>query len=673
MVKLGVGQSFAEFTLDGVLGRGGTGLVYLARHPRMPGQVALKLLANEVSADPRLRSRFEQEANAIARLNHPGIVGLHDRGMHNDQLWIAMQYIRGTDAAQLMPQEVSPHRAVRIITETAAALDFAHSRGVLHRDVKPANILLATPEPGHEERAVLTDFGIARLVDSNLQLTSTGTFTATMAFASPEQLTGAPVDHRADQYALGCTLFTLLTGRPPFVSENPGEVAAGHLNRSMPRLSVFRRDTPPQLDRVLARATAKRREDRYPTCTEFAVAAAEALAGQAAAREPHPLAEQVGTRAGGAAPSPGAAPTGAAVPGRDSAPTGEATPGRGPAPAGDVRSASRDAVRQGFSYASPSAQHSADHRGADATSQQGTILGKLTGGLLLAGAMLGIGASILPIVSVWLPPFGLQRWYAWQVETESMSGRTGSATHLLAVAFVMSIVLAGASGVLLLRNTSRAWVRPFAALAAGLNFGVNLAAIIDMAEYQSQAYTDFVLGAGGWFLVGAATLALAALALSLAEAALSTPQPSPASPAGRSNRTTGALLTAAALLTAVTPFLGRENRGDAGYFAFFGVAPHTLFQSPDIALLLVALPAAAIGILLTVTPGPAHRHGMLLSTGALIGVTATAVLEASSELVGSWRFIEVFVLGEWLLTAATLLASLAVVASSSKKPNVAKR
>ncbi|WP_067695677.1 serine/threonine-protein kinase [Nocardia jejuensis] len=281
MVQLHPGQSFAGYTVVGVLGVGGMGSVYLAGHPRLPRQVALKLLAQEVSVDAEHRRRFEQEANAIARLDHPSIVGIHDRGMDDGHLWIAMQYIQGTDASRLDARQVSVERALRIITETAFALDFAHSRGVLHRDVKPANILLSAADTGRQERAILTDFGIARLLDANTQLTSTGTFTATLAYASPEQLSGEPVDHRTDQYSLGCTLFALLSGQSPFASTNPGQVVAGHIGKPVPRLGHIRRDVSPALDDVIARATAKRREDRYASCSEFAAAASAALTGRA--------------------------------------------------------------------------------------------------------------------------------------------------------------------------------------------------------------------------------------------------------------------------------------------------------------------------------------------------------------------------------------------------------
>ncbi|WP_280358025.1 serine/threonine-protein kinase [Nocardia otitidiscaviarum] len=281
MVPVSVGQTFAEYTLDGLLGKGGMGSVYLARHPRLPRRVALKLLAAEVSTDSELRQRFDREATAIARLDHPCIVGIHDRGMHDGHLWIAMQYIEGADASRVDPRTMTVERALRIITDTASALDYAHSRGILHRDVKPANILLSTAHTGREERAILTDFGIARLADANTQLTSTGLVTATLAFASPEQLSAERVDPRSDQYSLACTFFTLLAGQPPFASTNAGQVVAAHLTKPFPRLSGVRADVPPMLDNVLARAAAKHPDGRFASCSEFVAAAAATLAGQA--------------------------------------------------------------------------------------------------------------------------------------------------------------------------------------------------------------------------------------------------------------------------------------------------------------------------------------------------------------------------------------------------------
>lgn len=273
-------ESFAGYLVEGVLGQGGMGTVYLARHPRLPRLVALKLLNRGVSEDRELRRRFEQEANVVARLDHPGIVGVYDRGTHDGHLWISMQYIRGTDAARLDPRTASPDQIVGIIRDTAHALDYAHSRGVLHRDIKPANILIAEPEAGRESRALLTDFGIARLLDADTKLTTTGTFTATLAYASPEQLSGEPVDHRADQYSLGCTLYTLLAGQPPYPSTNPGQIVAGHLAKPVPRLSDIRPALPRRLDDVIARAMAKHRDERFASCGDFATVAAAALRGE---------------------------------------------------------------------------------------------------------------------------------------------------------------------------------------------------------------------------------------------------------------------------------------------------------------------------------------------------------------------------------------------------------
>ncbi|RMI31021.1 serine/threonine protein kinase [Nocardia stercoris] len=256
------------------------GSVYLAQHPRLPRQVALKLLNHDISTDGELRRRFEQEADLVARLDHPNIVDVYDRGRDGDRLWISMRFVPGTDAARLDPRTVTPERAVRIVTETAAALDYAHSRGVLHRDVKPANLLLAAPSGGHGERSYLTDFGIARLTNSDAHLTSTGTVTATIAYASPEQLASYTVDHRSDQYSLACTLFALLTGRSPFEDANPARVIAGHLSTPPPPITALRPGLPPALDAVLARAMAKQAEDRFASCADFAVAVSNAFAGQ---------------------------------------------------------------------------------------------------------------------------------------------------------------------------------------------------------------------------------------------------------------------------------------------------------------------------------------------------------------------------------------------------------
>ncbi|MBF6163661.1 serine/threonine protein kinase [Streptomyces gardneri] len=285
---LRTGEVFAGYTIERLLGRGGMGSVYLARHPRLPRLTAMKLLNPELFDDTEIRTRFEREADLVARLDHPNIVPVFDRGVEGDRLWISMRYIDGTDAAALDAWTLSPLRAVQIIAETAKALDFAHSRGVLHRDVKPANILLERGEGG-EERVFLGDFGIARFRDDTGRLTQTGTFTATLAYAAPEQLSGAPLDHRADQYSLACTLFRLLTGTVPFDATNPVAVIQGHLSAPPPPVSRSRHGLPPALDAVLAKAMAKHAAGRFDSCTEFAVAAWQALTATAAPWPPPPL------------------------------------------------------------------------------------------------------------------------------------------------------------------------------------------------------------------------------------------------------------------------------------------------------------------------------------------------------------------------------------------------
>ncbi|MGW5317382.1 protein kinase domain-containing protein [Nocardia thailandica] len=279
------GDVFAGYLIERRLGRGGMGSVYLARHPRLPRRTALKVLDEELFADTELRARFEREADLVAQLDHPNIVTVYDRGADEGRLWISMQYIDGIDAATVDPAVLPPDRAVQIVGETAVALDFAHGRHVLHRDVKPANILLAKGTGG-QERVYLTDFGIARLTDDPGRLTQTGSFTATIAYASPEQLTGAMMSGRSDQYSLACTLYWLLAGVAPFEAAGPAAVIQGHLQQPPPVLSRVRPGLPAALDDVLAQAMAKYPGERFATCAEFAAAARHALSGRSSGALP---------------------------------------------------------------------------------------------------------------------------------------------------------------------------------------------------------------------------------------------------------------------------------------------------------------------------------------------------------------------------------------------------
>ncbi|GGL38496.1 hypothetical protein GCM10011588_61370 [Nocardia jinanensis] len=275
------GDVFAGFTVERLLGEGGMGAVYLARHPRLGKQTALKLLKPELFADAAIRTRFEREADLAAALDHPSIVTVYDRGVEGDHLWMCMQYIDGADAGTVNPLALAPDKAVQITAGVADALDYAHGMGVLHRDVKPSNILLARANPGQGERVFLTDFGLARLRAETVRLTQTGMFTATLAFASPEQMTGGEMDGRSDQYSLACALYWLLTGMAPFDSPNPADIIHGNLQLAPPPLAVKRRGLPPGLDPVLAKAMAKNPAHRYRTCVEFATAAEQALTAPA--------------------------------------------------------------------------------------------------------------------------------------------------------------------------------------------------------------------------------------------------------------------------------------------------------------------------------------------------------------------------------------------------------
>src|SRR5882757_5214198 len=271
-MPLGRGQEFAGYTIVRLLGSGGMGEVYLAQHPRLPRHDALKILPADVSADPEFRGRFNREADLAASLFHPHIVGVHDRGEFEGQLWITMDYVEGTDAGQLMkahyPNGMPEHDVCAIVTAVAGALDYANQRGLLHRDVKPANILLTEPEDG-ERRVLLADFGIARRLADVSGLTATNMTVGTVTHAAPEQLMGSDLDGRADQYALAATAFHLFTGAPPFEHSNPVAVISQHLNATPPKLSD-RRPELAHLDPVLSKALAKEPGDRFDRSREFA-------------------------------------------------------------------------------------------------------------------------------------------------------------------------------------------------------------------------------------------------------------------------------------------------------------------------------------------------------------------------------------------------------------------
>ncbi|MBC7301871.1 MAG: serine/threonine protein kinase, partial [Nocardia sp.] len=277
MHELRAGDVVAGYRIERVLGAGGMGSVYAARHPRLPRLVAVKLLHSSYSADPEFRGRFEREAELAGRLDHPNIVAIHDRGDEDGRLWIAMQYVAGTDAqSALRTGALTPDRALRIARSTADALDYAHADGLLHRDVKPANILLSESTGGGDERVLLTDFGIAKAIDEGTALTRTGSLVATLRYAAPEQLDGRGAGPRSDQYSLACTLFHLLTGRPPFTATSAGALVGAHLMQPAPRISELAPDLPAAADPVFARALAKDPDHRFASCAQMVAAATTA-------------------------------------------------------------------------------------------------------------------------------------------------------------------------------------------------------------------------------------------------------------------------------------------------------------------------------------------------------------------------------------------------------------
>src|ERR1700736_2991771 len=266
------GATFAGYSVLRTLGCDEMGDVYLAQHPRLPHWNALKVLSATLTEDREFRDRFMRETPIATTLYHPHILEVEYRGETDGQLWITMDYVNGTSAAQLIanrfPTGMPAGEVLATITAVADALDYAHSRGMLHRNVKPANILFTNPADG-EQQILLTDFGIARqLGDPNGALVPDLTG-ETVGYVAPEQLMGPDIDGRADQYALAATAFHLLTGAPPFQQSNPVAVISQHLTAAPPSLRDRRPDLA-RLDDILATAPAKNPHDRFHSCRAFA-------------------------------------------------------------------------------------------------------------------------------------------------------------------------------------------------------------------------------------------------------------------------------------------------------------------------------------------------------------------------------------------------------------------
>jgi serine/threonine protein kinase, bacterial len=292
-MPLNPGDVFAGYTIVRRLGSGGMGEVYLAQHPRLPRRDALKVLPARLTADEEYRQRFSREADIAAELWHPHIVGIHDRGEFEGQLWLSMDFVEGTDAAELLrdryPSGMPKAEAFEIVAAVADALDYAHLRGLLHRDVKPANILV-TEADSRGRRILLADFGIARQIGDISGLTATNMVVGTTGYSAPEQLMGKDIDGRADQYALGCTAFQLLTGAAPYQNSNAAVVISQHLSAAPPMIGE-RRPELASIDDAITKVLAKDPGARYSSCTDFAAA----LTGKPSAAAANTVAAQPAT------------------------------------------------------------------------------------------------------------------------------------------------------------------------------------------------------------------------------------------------------------------------------------------------------------------------------------------------------------------------------------------
>src|SRR3954454_20687288 len=272
-----LGASVAGYRVESVAGRGGMGVVYLARQIALDRPVALQLIAPDLARDEAFRARFARESRIAASLDHPNVIPVYEAGEDGGRLFIAMRFVDGTDLGRMLAEHgaLEPALAAELVAQAASALDAAHARGLVHRDVKPANLLVAGDVPARPH-VYLTDFGIARRDGSSVGLTTTGQWMGTPDYAAPEQIDGYDLDARSDVYALGCVLFAALTGTPPFGDRARMAKPAAPLHEPPPTLRSRRPSVPLALEPVVARALAKRPEERYQTAGELGAAALEA-------------------------------------------------------------------------------------------------------------------------------------------------------------------------------------------------------------------------------------------------------------------------------------------------------------------------------------------------------------------------------------------------------------
>jgi serine/threonine protein kinase len=279
--ELSAGEEFAGYRIERRLGRGGMGILYLAVEPGLDRHVALKLIAPEAAAEEVFARRFAEESRIAAAIEHPNVVPIYAAGEEAGVPFIAMRYVAGSDLGRRIARDgrLDPERATALIAQIGNGLDAIHAAGLVHRDVKPANVLLSGEEGA--EHAYITDFGVARNVATESGLTQTGRFVGTLDYVAPEQISGGEVDARADVYALGCLLFKLLTGEVPFPREAGAARRYAHLNDPPPAASLYVPEVSPALDDVIARAMSKAPGDRFPSAGDLGRATVAALSGTA--------------------------------------------------------------------------------------------------------------------------------------------------------------------------------------------------------------------------------------------------------------------------------------------------------------------------------------------------------------------------------------------------------
>ena len=278
VISFAPGSRIAGYLLEERIGQGGMAVVFRARDERLGRLVALKILAPALAGDGEFQRRFIRESRAAAAIDDPHIVPVFAAGEADGVLFIAMRYVAGGDAQSLLNREgpLPPGRVAAIISPVASALDAAHRAGLVHRDVKPSNMLMDV-RPGRPDHVYLSDFGISKTAASTTGMTATGAVLGTLAYMSPEQIAGKPVDGRTDQYALACSAFELLAGVAPFERDEPTAMMFAHLSEPPPPLTSHRPDLPAAVDGVLSRALAKAPGDRYASCGQFADALRDAF------------------------------------------------------------------------------------------------------------------------------------------------------------------------------------------------------------------------------------------------------------------------------------------------------------------------------------------------------------------------------------------------------------